>query len=151
LPEPAGEKLAVDELRALYRQSATSGITEDMLPALEPAGRPELDVVDCTVFAPPTVGAGDSALVQVFVHAPEYEDLVIARATEFDPQTGRRVAKSLGSHLQRGTHLTFDLHLPGLLVDDPIQILRWDGRPDSVQFGVSVPVDCPSRTVIGTC
>jgi hypothetical protein len=44
----------------------------------------------------------------------------------------------------------FDLTLPGLEIDEPVQYMVWMSRPQSVQFGVTVPADHPRRTVIGT-
>ena len=42
-----------------------------------PAFGGDVDAVDCTVFAPPTVAAADSILVQLFAHMPQQADEVI--------------------------------------------------------------------------
>ena len=52
-----------------------------------PAFGGDVDAVDCTVFAPPTVAAADSILVQLFAHMPQQADEVIQlRATRRDRQ-----------------------------------------------------------------
>jgi len=40
--------------------------------------------------------------------------------------------------------------MPGLTIDDAIQELNWHGRPESVQFGVTVPENRPLGSVVGT-
>jgi hypothetical protein len=58
--------------------------------------------------------------------------------------------RSLGIPIERGTELSFYLSIPKLEVDEPIQQLIWNGKADSVQFGVTVPPALTQNTVIGT-
>jgi hypothetical protein len=108
---------------------------------LEPLGsRSEpMDDVVCTVFAPPRVTPGQSFLVQTFVHLPEQADEARALAFEMDTEAALRVFRSLEAPIPRGGRLHFELRAPGLIIDDPVTSMVWQGRPDAVQFGVSVP------------
>ena len=108
------------------------------------------DLVDCSVFSPPAVAGGDTFLVQVFVHLPEQAEIAQQQAKQFDPDTKQLGVRSLGIPIERGTALTFYLSIPNLDVDEPIQQLVWNGRAESVQFGVTVPADLIHKTVIGT-
>jgi hypothetical protein len=108
------------------------------------------DPVDVTVFAPPAARPNDSVFVQVFAHLFEQAELARTIAQAFDADAERRGVRSLGVCVPRGRPLAFDLRMPGLVVDDPVQSLIWRGRPESVQFVVTVPGDHPPRTTVGT-
>ncbi|MGV0103908.1 TIR domain-containing protein [Nostoc sp. DSM 114160] len=108
------------------------------------------DLVDCSVFSPSSVTPNDMFLVQVFVHLPEQVEFAKQNAQQFDPDAKQLGARSLGLPIQRGSELTFNLSIPKLEVDEPIQKLSWNGRADSIQFGVTVPADITQKTVIGT-
>jgi hypothetical protein len=119
----------------------------------EPPQKPTVtnkNLVDCSVFSPPAVACGDMFLVQVFVHLPEQAEIAKQHAQEFDPDAKRLGMRSLGIPIERGTELTFYLSISELEVDDPIEQLVWNGRADSVQFGVTVPLNLTQKTVIGT-
>jgi len=119
-----------------------------VLEPLESRSAP-IDEVVCTVFAPPTVTPGESFLVQTFVHLPEQARDARALALEMDTLALRRVFHSLEARIPRGGRLQFELRAPGLVIDDPVTSLVWQGRPDAVQFGVSVPPGA-SGSVIAT-
>ncbi|WP_221644654.1 MULTISPECIES: toll/interleukin-1 receptor domain-containing protein [unclassified Nostoc] len=108
------------------------------------------DLVDCSVFSPASVTPDNTFLVQVFVHLPEQVEFVKQDAQEFDFDAKRLGVRSLGVPIQRGSELTFNLSIPKLEVDEPIQQLSWNGRASSIQFGVKVPADITQKTVIGT-
>ena len=111
---------------------------------------PVADPVDCTVFAPPAATAGSALFVQVFVHCPPQAEMAALLAESFDEEARRRAFKSLSTDVERGTVLTFDLLMPGLDIDDSRQELTWQGRPESVQFGITVPSEHKTGAVIGT-
>jgi hypothetical protein len=111
---------------------------------------PRLDDVQCTVFAPPAASPGSAILVQVFAHLPEEADDARAIATELDVGTQRRAFRSLDAPVPVGGRLDFELHIPGLVIDDPVASLTWRGRTEAVQFGVDVPAGAAPGTVIGT-
>ncbi|MBD2562307.1 MULTISPECIES: toll/interleukin-1 receptor domain-containing protein [Nostoc] len=108
------------------------------------------DLVDCSVFSPASVTPDDMFLVQVFVHLPEQVEFAKQYAQQFDPEAKQLGVRSLGVPIKRGSELTFNLSIPKLEVDDPIQRLSWNGKADSIQFGVTVPGDITQKTVIGT-
>ena len=112
---------------------------------------PQRDEVDCTLFAPPQITAGDTILVQAMVHLPAEASAALAIAQQFDDTTVPRGARSLDTSIERGARLAFQLSLPGLEIDDatPSPIV-WRGRTEGVQFGVTAPSDWPARTVVGT-
>ena len=108
------------------------------------------DLVQCTVFAPPSAAPGDSLLVQVFVHLPEEANEARAIATELDTDARRRAFRSLEAPIRAGSRLDFELQLYGLEIDDPVASLVWHRRTEAVQFGVTVPTATPVGTVVGT-
>ncbi|OYE06223.1 toll/interleukin-1 receptor domain-containing protein [Nostoc sp. 'Peltigera membranacea cyanobiont' 232] len=108
------------------------------------------DLVDCSVFSPASITPDDMFLVQVFVHLPEQVEFVKQDAEEFDPEAKQLGVRSLGVPIKRGSELTFNLSIPKLEVDEPIQQLSWNGRASSIQFGVTVPADITQKTIIGT-
>jgi serine/threonine-protein kinase len=114
--------------------------------------RPDPDGIrlSSTVFAPPAVSAGETCFVQVFAHLPDQDAAVRALAREFDDAAERRGYTGIESLVVEGERLMFDLTLPGLEIDEPVQYMVWMSRPQSVQFGVTVPADHPRRTAIGT-
>jgi hypothetical protein len=127
--------------------AARARIVEDIPADVMAAGK---DAVTCAVFAPPSAAAGDSLLVQVFAHMLEQAVEAAALARAFDPQAERRGFKTLALPVRRGTALTCHLVMPGLGVDPALQDLPWAGRPEAVQFAVTVPADRRPGTVIGT-
>jgi hypothetical protein len=108
-----------------------------------------IDPVDCTVFAPPRVARGDSLWVQVFAHRPEQAEQASSLAQEMDDQARRRGFKSLEVGIERGTRLTFHLHVPGISFAAPSDSLLWEGRPAYVQFIAKAPLDLALGNVFG--
>jgi type VI secretion system protein ImpC len=141
--KPLTVERALLQLRERHQQSSIEGGS-----IREPATLG--DPVDCTVFAPPEASPGAALLVQVFAHIPEQASQVEALARQFDEESQRRAFKSLETQVVRGSRLWFHLVMPGLVIDDPIQVMTWTGRPESVQFGVGVPRAQRPGNVIGT-
>jgi hypothetical protein len=109
----------------------------------------DVDQVDCTVFAPSAVAAGESMLVQVFAHTPQQTDDAIEMAREFD-ETARRLGfSSLDLDIPRGAKLQVELTLPGLEIEESVQGIVWRGRAVSVQFAVRVPRAMTPGNIIG--
>lgn len=113
-----------------------------------PANR-ENDLVECSVFAPPAAPQGETIMVQAFAHLSEQQDKARKLAEEFDSTALRRAVKTLSSRIARGTELMFHLAMSRVTVSDPVQTLIWNGHPESVQFPVEVPPDCPTGNVAG--
>jgi hypothetical protein len=108
------------------------------------------DLVDCSVFGPNAIALNEDYLIQVFVHLPDQFDLARQRALLADPEAQARATKTLAIAIERNSQLTFELLLPGLAIDTPVQSLTWRGQPASVEFGVAIPASLPRPTVIGT-
>ena len=108
------------------------------------------DRLSTSVFAPPAVEPGAIFLVQVFAHLPDQEAWVATLAGEFDETAQRRATVGLEPGVIESERLSFELLLPGLHVDDPVRSMVWNGRPQAVQFGVSVPTSFGPQAVIGT-
>jgi TIR domain-containing protein len=108
------------------------------------------DDVDVSAFSPPRAARGEDFLVQVLAHRPDQEQVARALAAEADPDTTRRGVRSLAVPIELGAALDVQLSMPGLLVDQPVQQLRWADRAEAVQFVVSVPDDLGDDGVIGS-
>jgi hypothetical protein len=63
-------------------------------------------------------------------------------------ETARSVSEELDQKVARGQRLTFELEMPGLLVDEPSQSFVWKGKLKPVDFEVKVPETCADGTDI---
>nr|WP_315860637.1 toll/interleukin-1 receptor domain-containing protein [Rhodopirellula sp. SM50] len=106
--------------------------------------------VDCTIFAPPSAGTGEAALVQVFIHSPLHEGDVLKTATKVDSRACWRGSTSLGTELARGSQLSFQLTIPRFQYEAPEQSIVWRGRTASVQFSVEIPCGAKAGDAHGT-
>ena len=114
------------------------------------SSRPDLDLVHCSLFAPPGVARGASATLQVLVHRPpvaaDAQPLARQHALASQPSALRSLEAEIGC----GERLFFELTVPGLQVKEPIESLVWNGQTASIQFEVAAASDCPTSNVIGT-
>jgi hypothetical protein len=138
--------LAGDYLRRLAQGAALKEMEESLL-----AGATEGEEVRCTVFAPTEARQGKSFMVIAFAHLAEQAALLAEMAKGMSKSVEQRgPGKKLGARIERGQELTFALEMPGLEIDEPNQSLTWEGEPDSVQFGVTIPKDFETGSLIGT-
>ncbi|MGE0103847.1 MAG: toll/interleukin-1 receptor domain-containing protein [Blastocatellales bacterium] len=134
-------------------EKANGGGSPTTAPTL--AGVPEQpqssdqDLVECSVFAPPSTVPAATILIQIFAHLREQADETERLAREFDEEARRRAVKTLASKIPRGSELMFDLHIANWRIDEPVQKLTWNGYPESVQFAVDVPPDCKPGNAAG--
>lgn len=144
--------------RHLPAPEVASGAAQDNRagPALEAAVMAAAAVaqiahaVDCTVFTAPEAWPGSTTLVQVFLHTPGQAADAATLAVEFDPDAIRRGFRGLEVPLPPGSLVQIELTVVGGHVEDPVQRLIWQGRPEAVQFVVGVPEDSPEAPLIGT-
>jgi hypothetical protein len=108
----------------------------------------QADEVDCTAYAPDQAPPASNFLVQVFAHLPEQAATLEPIAKRAEHRAEMRVGSTLDRKIRRGGRLTFDLTMPGLEIDEPSQSIIWRGKPDKVQFGVTVPEDFKPRDLI---
>ena len=155
--KPGGDKDAEDKLHAT--RTATRARVASLAPKRQPAERqptqreqgragaleeqPEELDVDCSVFALPVMSPGSRALVQVFVHLATQARAAGRMARQFDRLAQRRGVQTLEVPIAHGEHLTFELSIRDIEVVEPVQQLRWLGRPRAVQFEAVVPRDLP--------
>jgi len=99
--------------------------------------QPILDEVDVSAFAPNRLRAGQTMLVQIYLHLVDHAQTVSDRARAADAQATLRGQTSLGLELERGTRVEVMLDAGGLDLDEPVQSLVWRGRPCACQFAVS--------------
>jgi hypothetical protein len=107
--------------------------------------RPISDVVDCSVFAPPTAPPGKSVFVQVFLHlhAAEALDRAEMIASKIDKQTGLRSIATLLTEVQRGQRLAITFDCPELTCDVTSRDVVWRGNQQAVSFRVTIPPGTP--------
>jgi hypothetical protein len=138
--------LAGDYLRRMAQAAALKEMEESML-----AGATEGDEVRCTVFAPTEARQGKSFMVIAFAHLAEQAALLAEMAKGMSKSVEQRgPGKKLGTKIERGEELTFSLEMDGMEIDEPNQSLTWEGEPDSVQFGVKIPKDFETGSIIAT-
>jgi hypothetical protein len=159
-PAPAAEPLPDARLEtgaeARHDAEATPAAAGDEVEAIEPAPAAPpapaaapiappapadiADDVTCSVFAPTSAAPGAALMVQVFLHVDA--DLIKVRelAQEADPEVERRLGFArLRTRIVRGAIVDVELCGRGLVVDEPLQSLVWDGDPEAANFVVSLP------------
>ena len=119
-----------DEEAAAPPRELDRAWSEKAAAAKEAAG----DLVDCSVFAPPTAAPGGEIMLQAFAHLPENADEARAFAREQDEAATRRGYTTLDTRVARGSTLTFEMKLAGATVEDSLQHLIWRGRTACVSF-----------------
>jgi hypothetical protein len=114
------------------------------------SARAGVDPVDCSVFAPPTIAMGTSVMVQVFAHLPQNAEEAREHAREHDDDAARRALVSLDLEIPPGERLWFELSIPGLAVDTPVQSLVWRRLLQSLQFLATAPRDGCCQDLFGS-
>ena len=97
------------------------------------------DTVECSVFAPPAVPPAETALIQAFLHLPEQAERANFLASAMDSSTTFKGTRSLEIEIKRGAKVELSLAGSGLLIDEPVQSVVWQGQPIFCQFLVTVP------------
>jgi hypothetical protein len=110
----------------------------------------ELSPVDCTVFAPDRVEREQSALLQVFLHAPNEQQQAKAVAVKSDPEAKERGHKSLVLDAPVGTNFVFDVEVEGFVFPERTDTLLWTGQPEAATFRFEVPKGCKWGQHTGT-
>ena len=108
------------------------------------------DSVDCTVFAPGSIGAGRKFLVQVFVHRPGQEEQALGAAVAFDWEAELRGRAGLRAFVPPGATLGFRLEMPGMVIGERERTVVWRGTSAGVSFLVRCPGDFAADAAFGT-
>ena len=108
------------------------------------------DEVQCTLYAPAKVAAGNDFLVQVFAHLATQAAGLNAIAAASDEEAKQQAVETLDKLIERGSRLTFELRLPEeFTIDEPIQSQKWNGRIVEMPFIVRVPPNYASSSRFG--
>jgi uncharacterized protein YjbI with pentapeptide repeats len=119
------------------------------LPRLLGRRSPEVDPVECSVFAPPSVPRGDRLLILVFAHRPDQAQMAKGLAAELDEEVRLRGFQTLNVEVERGTDLSVHLHVAGVDFDPAVQVVPWLGRPTCAAFITTVPHTAAVGTIPG--
>ena len=102
-----------------------------------------------SVFAPSRIAAGDTAMVQVFLHLQEQAGIAMETAAAFDDDATRRAARTLAATIPVGTPVQIALTIPGLAPSPAFDVIVWNRRPESAQFSVAVPASRAPEIAVG--
>jgi hypothetical protein len=104
-----------------------------------------IDLVDVSAFAPNGL-AGETIIIQIFLHRADESQIAQGIALEADPQTARRGVSTLATEIRRGQRVDIILEAQGLTLSEPSQYLVWRGEARSCQFIANLPADAGGRT-----
>jgi hypothetical protein len=129
------KQLSVAEMENFIAGAPSVGRDRFSSNRLEPIG----DTVECSVFGPPAVPPGESALVQVFLHLPEQAKRASFLASAMDSSTTLKGTRSLEIEIKRGVRVEISLAVNELIIDEPVQSVVWKGQPVFCQFLITIP------------
>ena len=92
----------------------------------------------CTAYAPETVEKDEEFIVAAFASLPEQKEEVEQAAHLIDDEMVKRAEKFLNLKIKNGDKISFLLHIDHCEIDDPSQIIIWQGEITSAEFGVKV-------------
>ena len=100
-----------------------------------------VEKVHFSVTAPQVIQPGTSFLVDAWAHLEAQRQEMINRAKE--AASGRKVlVKTRGPFLiRRGTVLSMQLKISGMVIEDPEETILWEGEIGSASFAVQVPAE----------
>jgi TIR domain/Histone H1-like nucleoprotein HC2 len=139
---PINKDLSVDEMKefASARRSARPAKDQPLVSlAVGPSATPTEDMVDCSVFGPPTAPPGGTALIQVFLHLANQAKRAKDLAARMDSAATIKATKALDLAVRRGATIDIAFAASGLTVDEPVQSVVWRGEPAYCQFLVAIP------------
>jgi serine/threonine protein kinase len=106
--------------------------------------KPHSDVVQLSVFGPPTISPGDNVSLQVFAHTPESFDSVMTLAKVFH-QNGELLATGfVQKEVRHGQRLGLHLGVVNAGVDRSEVEITWRGQPQPRKFDLYVPWESPA-------
>lgn len=112
------------------------------------------DSLKSSVFAPASVRRGSDFIVQLFIHSDSESGDVEVTARMIDDSSSVRNSKSLNFKIEESDKIDFQLiQLPrqtdDFEIEDEVKGFIWNGAPASVEFCVSVPMNCSKDAFIG--
>jgi hypothetical protein len=124
------------KIKAIHFMSLAAGT--------EPPG--DVDLVDCSVFSPPTAQPGGTVLVQAFLHVRSDAGRVSVLASLMDTATSLKGVQTLQTEIARGARVDLMISGTGLEIEEPVQSLVWQGEPTFAQFLLTVPKEAEARS-----
>lgn len=106
--------------------------------------------VDLSVFAAAVASPQSSVLVQVFLHTPPQATRAAVAARMMDAVTDLKGTQRLEMDLAHDARVDITLSCSGLVIEEPVQRLRWRGEPVFAQFVVTVPAGASPGSVLST-
>jgi hypothetical protein len=97
------------------------------------------DTVECSVFGPPAMPPGETALIQVFLHLSEQAERANFLASAMDSSATLKGTRSLELQIKRGARVEISLAVNVAVVDEPVQSVVWRGQPVFCQFLLTIP------------
>jgi hypothetical protein len=122
------------EEKSLSKENMTMKYVDNMSNETEAAG----DEIIGSIFAPNSIKRDEEFMVAVFVHLPSEKEEVIEAAEMLDDEITKRVEKYLKMKVKIGDEILIKLNIDECEIDDEYQKLIWNGRLDSVEFGVTL-------------
>jgi len=106
--------------------------------------KPHADVVQLSIFGPPTISPGDNVSLQVFAHTPEGFESVQTLAKVFH-QNGELLATGfVQKEVRHGQKLGLHLGVVNAGVDRSEVEITWRGQPQPRKFDLYVPWESPA-------
>ena len=128
---------AIVELR---RNTLVNNPEDADRPAQPDATAPvDVDLVECSVYAPRAARPGAQIMIQVFLHLPEQREQARFLAEAMDSSATSRGIQTLEIDVKRGARVEISLAAGTLSVDEPVQSVIWRGRTVFSQFFVDIP------------
>ena len=134
---PLNKKLSVAEMKHFSARREITRAVEKRVRRGRAEAVPIYDSVECSVFGPPTIPPGETVLIQAFLHLPEQADRASFVASAADSSTALKGSRSLEIEIKRGARVEISLAVNGLLIDEPVQNVVWQGQPVFCQFLVT--------------
>ncbi len=119
------------------------------IPGTLTAARNVGDQVQCALYSPSKVKAGNDFLVQVFAFLEEDSENIAGIAQTTDEEAKRQAVSRLNRPIERGATLVFELKMSDVGIDEPIQQHIWDGNILEVPFIISTSEDMQPGVKIG--
>lgn len=146
-PAVANAKITPTPLESLSREfcDATLGVLRHFTRRLPARAAPEIrrshdghrsGIVECAVYGPQVFEVGGMALLQVFIYDVEQQERAARRAIESDLEAKWRAGRRLPFDPPIGARLLVRMDIPGLLIDEPEQVIVWTGDLEQLQFAV---------------
>jgi len=110
---------------------------------------PPTDVVQLSVFGPPSVAPGANILLQVFAHTPGAFESVRTLSRAFHQDGELLAAGFVTLEVVRGGELGLHLAVANARVGRSLHQLNWLGQPQPRSFEVHVPWESPVGQTVG--